>query len=210
MSTSDEYSDDYCQKLSNLSGSLNTSTSLQELIQANLSVSTPLQLFGSHHQENRQNTNFGWEAALAFSEDRTPLIASNLSPLIIPNPSIRSEHSILRKDRKETLDIPRPYSKTFNNTSELTQQLSPLSCVFKREWFRTCDDDTTGAVDIIAIIRQCLDSDKVKQRKPMELSSIMDSAKLNGYQQGKVLEIRRKMMRQKTAHLKRESLSRII
>ena len=118
----------------------------------------------------------------------TPLLRQN-DPRMLPQNVPHSHHS-----------IPRPLFSTFRSPSELAHQLRPLSCIFKENWAQICE--TAGATEKRATIRQCLDAKKVSQKKPQEMNSIMASAELSEEDRRWLLDVRRKMMRQRNRQTK--------
>ena len=154
-----------------------------------LSDATPTPLTGSN-----VSPVFPPDFAFPQPHNVSPIREHGMPPLMPQNPPLLVDNS---QHHSSMCDLPRPQFNTFQSQSELAHQLLPLSCVFKKSWVDTCERwPKTG--DIISLIRQCLHSDKVARKKPQELAAIMGTAKLDDGQQGKVLDFRRKIMRQKT------------
>ena len=191
-----------------------------EKSQTRNSVSTPLQQSPLHHPNIRS-----FPPCHSFPRPRaatpTPLTGSNVSPVFPPDFAFPQPHNVspIREHGMPPLmpqnppllvdnsqhhssmcDLPRPQFNTFQSQSELARQLLPLSCIFRENWAQICE--TAAATEKRATIRQCLDAKKVSQKKPQEMNSIMASAELSEEERIWLLDVRRKMMRQRNRQTK--------
>ena len=81
-----------------------------------------------------------------------------------------------------------------NSTSHLVRRLEPLSCVFIESWVAVCESLDTPGVDTVEVVVKLIQLEKIRQKKPEELKSIMRET-LTPEQQNSVLSARKKKMR---------------